>query len=162
MHEFIIANLLFHVAAGTTLMLLAAGMDPNAKSAKGDTPLTLASFNRFTTPGLVEALNLLIDKGVPVDGKRTDGNTPLHLAVHAGNVAVARYLVNRGARADLHGPTGMTPVSEAIYQRNTRMIEMFIELKAGLNAKADGVSLAEFARKNGQPDIAALLDKASK
>ncbi|MBK7115500.1 MAG: hypothetical protein IPH71_05625 [Proteobacteria bacterium] len=25
MHEFIIANLLFHVAAGTTLMLLAAG-----------------------------------------------------------------------------------------------------------------------------------------
>ncbi|KAJ4859870.1 ankyrin repeats (3 copies) domain-containing protein [Trichoderma breve] len=46
---------------------------------------------------LISVLQLLVKAGVPVDSKNRDGYTPLAVAVHRGNEAAAKYLIECGA-----------------------------------------------------------------
>ena len=77
--------------------LLEHGADPNliwAESA--DAPLHLAA-RRWDVP----VVQLLVQHGAELDLRNTEGRTPYAVAVLAGNEAIARWLLDRGANGEL-------------------------------------------------------------
>jgi ankyrin repeat protein len=71
-----------------------------------------------------------------------------------------RYLLSRGARADIPSAEGLTPPAWAIVRNDRESLEIFIEKKAGLDAKVHGRSLVEIAEGNGRRELADMLRKA--
>jgi ankyrin repeat protein len=51
----------------------------------------------------ISVAQILVEWGAPVNKANAKGLTPLGVALHHGNDAVARYLLSRGARGDVYG-----------------------------------------------------------
>jgi ankyrin repeat protein len=66
-----------------------------------------------TPEGAIEALTLLLDRGMDVDAFNTAGNAALHGAVGRGD-EVVRFLASRGAKLDLKNKAGFTPLDLAL------------------------------------------------
>jgi len=101
----------------------------------------------------------LVDRGVPVDIESPYGSA-LNRAVVAGQAEIVRYLLAKGARADRRTPNGLTLPAVAIRLGNKAVLKAFLDARAGLDAKIGELSLAEFAEKNHQPEMAAMLRAA--
>jgi ankyrin repeat protein len=70
---------------------------------------------RIVTPneqGAIEAVTLLLDRGMDVDAFTSAGNTPLHAAVGRGE-GVVKLLASRGATLTLKNKAGLTPLDIA-------------------------------------------------
>jgi ankyrin repeat protein len=65
-----------------------------------------------TPEGAIEALKLLLDRGLDVDAFNNTGNTALHSAVNRGD-AVVKFLASRGATLTLKNKAGFTPLDLA-------------------------------------------------
>ena len=78
------------------MTLLTNGADPRCVDPAGNTPLHYAALS--ATP-IVPAL--LCDAAAPLDAINRDGQSPLATACAAGNWALARFLLERGARIDV-------------------------------------------------------------
>jgi ankyrin repeat protein len=74
-------------------VLLQLGVDKDAKTVNGATPLHYAADN-----GHVEAMQLLVQLGVDKDAKGPKGFTPLQWAAGNGHVEVMRVLRSRDGR----------------------------------------------------------------
>lgn len=125
-------------------LLIAAGADINAQDDEGQTPLHLATHHP------AESTALLISVGADVNA-RTHSNsasgshcTPLHFAVLAGNLAVAKLLTSAGAKVDVTalkgerlnlpgefilegGENGLTPLDMAKQLGNQEMITLLAQ-----------------------------------
>jgi hypothetical protein len=66
-----------------------------------------------TPEGAIEALTLLLDRGMDVDAFNNAGNTALHAAVGRGD-AVVGFLASRGASLNLKNKAGFTPLDVAL------------------------------------------------
>jgi ankyrin repeat protein len=109
-------------------------------------------------PDRLKIAALLVDAGVPLDHQDSYKNTALGAAVFLGkSVELVRYLLSRGARADILMYQDLTPPALAIMQNDRKMLQAFIERKAGLDTKVQGHTLAEYARIQGHPELAELL-----
>jgi len=73
-------------------LLVAHGANVNARSETERTPLLVAA----SYPGTVDLLRLLLDRGADLRAKDQLGATALSLAVRSADVAVVRFLVERG------------------------------------------------------------------
>ncbi|RSL97661.1 hypothetical protein CDV31_012939 [Fusarium ambrosium] len=89
----------------------------------------------------VQLVKLLIDSGSKVNSLNSQGLTPLAVATKEGNVAVMRYLITRGARADIHIPHLGSLLHIACHQENVvdgkvylEMVQMLADAGADLNA----------------------------
>ena len=79
-------------SAGVVKLLLAAGADPNARSADGATPLMTAAAS-----GSVDAVRFLLDRGADVNAADTArGQTALMFAAAADRAPVVAELLARG------------------------------------------------------------------
>jgi ankyrin repeat protein len=110
-------------------VMLAKGLDVNLMSDTG-TPLMsmMAGGGRFgggfgaqpagyRFPGprsAADAAKLLIAAGADVNAQRPNGETALHLAAAAGNVAMIQLLTDNGARLDITTAAGFTPLDYAM------------------------------------------------
>jgi ankyrin repeat protein len=66
-----------------------------------------------TPEGAIEALTLLLDRGMDVDAFNNAGNTALHAAVGRGD-PVVKFLASRGASLNLKNKAGFTPLDVAL------------------------------------------------
>lgn len=93
--------------------LLESGVDINARTVQGTTPLMLAAF--YKRP---EFLAALIASGADVSARNRYGNTALINAALSGEAGMIRELLMAGADANARTVKGMTAlevVSEAAY-----------------------------------------------
>ncbi|NLB58727.1 MAG: ankyrin repeat domain-containing protein, partial [Gammaproteobacteria bacterium] len=88
----------WHGRPEAVMTLLANGADSRAADADGNTPMHHAA--RSSDPGVVA---LLRDAAAEIDVPNKEGLTPLGVACLAGNWRLARFLLERGARAHVDG-----------------------------------------------------------
>jgi ankyrin repeat protein len=108
-------------------VLLDYGVDVNAQSNSGYTPLHSRPFRYFNDPRFVR---LLLDHGAdPNIREREDGNTPLHLASQNGRTEIARLLVEHGASVEVQDNLGRTPLDVASWWRHDEIIKLLTEYR---------------------------------
>jgi ankyrin repeat protein len=106
-------------------LLLDAGANPNATLPDGTTVLMIAAGQGLGAPrgdgprikvptetGAVEAVTLLLDRGVPINATNNAGNTALHGSVSRGD-RVVKLLLDRGATL-VKNKAGFTPLDIAL------------------------------------------------
>ncbi|KAK1242982.1 hypothetical protein MKX08_005794 [Trichoderma sp. CBMAI-0020] len=100
---------------------------------------------RWEFPGDVQSSHLfylmiesLIDAGIPMDGGDVHGWAPLHYACRAGNVSMARLLLEKCASPDVQGLDGTAPIHVAARGGHLKMIEILVGFKADIDI-ADGM-----------------------
>ena len=108
-------------------------------------------------PDRIKAAKLLIDRGAPLEAKSAQGSTALSSAIGARDLEMVRYLLSRGAKVNGELWDGLTPTALAIMSGDREILRELIRKKIDLNAKISGLSLIEFAEKNGHPELADLL-----
>ena len=104
----------------------------NLKTATNDGATAL---HRAAECGDVDVLKLLVDKGADVDAQRRNpfgGQSPLASAVVFGHGAAVRYLLSKGAKANI-GDAGL---SRAVFQGNVEIVKALLE--AGVEVKNRG------------------------
>jgi ankyrin repeat protein len=131
--------------------------DINAKSARGNTALTLASAKGFT-----EVARILLDKGASVHDRTGEaalsGATPLILAASNGRSDLVKMLIERGADVDAARRDGHNALTLAAMNGRADVVEILLEAKADPNSvDSHGASALALASKNGHADVVRLL-----
>jgi ankyrin repeat protein len=111
-------------------------------------------------PDVAAALKL-VDAGVDVRARTSDGTTALHWAAHHGELALANRLLKRGADANARNDYGSTPMQEAAIRGDADMLAAL--LNAGAKADTvndDGESVLMTVARTGKVEAAKVLIKA--
>jgi Ankyrin repeats (many copies)/Ankyrin repeats (3 copies) len=93
-------------------VLVDYGVDVNAQSSEGSTPLLLRS-EGYPDGRDLGVLRFLIDHGADPNLRRHDGESPLHRASEHGRIEMARLLIEGGASVDMQDKQGRTPLDVA-------------------------------------------------
>src|SRR5207344_2343422 len=62
----------------------------------------------------LQAIELLVERGVDVNAFNTNGQTALHSAVSRGAPTIVKYLAEQGAKLDMKNKQGRTPLDIAL------------------------------------------------
>lgn len=127
----------------------------NAYSSDGFYPLGLAIFFGHTDTAMA-----LLNAGAEVNiaSKESMRVTPLHSAIAAGQIEIARELVRRGANVNARAEKNFTPLHEAAARGDMGLAILLVENRADMYAKTDdGKTPLDFAIESGQTAMAAYL-----
>lgn len=102
-------------------LLVAAGVDPNARQANGMTALMSAVFNNQ-----LDTAKALIEKGADVKLDAAGFNA-LSLAVEKGNKDMVKLLLAHGADPKARPGSGLSALEKAQQQQKTELIELLQE-----------------------------------
>jgi ankyrin repeat protein len=143
-------------------MLTELGADPEAHLGDGRTALMLAA-----AQGNLSSIRFLLDRGVPVDARDTQGETALMIAARTTTVTQAiRALVDGGADVNARRSDGMTALMLCARDTSsTRMLRVLLEVGADPTIRdADGNTAWFYLGQNdiivGSKTEAALRDAA--
>ena len=112
-------------------LLLAAGADPMATMPNKATALMFAaglgwrdgspaapSYDQGTPEEAIEAITLLLERGLELNAANDTGDTALHLAVtNRGAPEIVKFLISRGASLKAQNKRGQTPLAAAMASR---------------------------------------------
>lgn len=136
-------------------VLLAEGVDVNAKVSNGLTALMAASGN-----GHLEVVQALLAKGADVNAETSDGATALMFA-STRHIEIVQALLAKGADVNAKGIEGATALFLASYKGYIEVVQALIEKGADVNAKTNnGQTALDAATEGGHADVRALLVKA--
>lgn len=96
-------------AADTLRLFLHRGLDPNATSAHGITPLMLAAAGE--RPGALKTLDILLKAGADLAAQDASGRTALDWALTRGETKAAQKLRAAGAKSRYVTPAAPTPMA---------------------------------------------------
>lgn len=102
-------------------IMLKAGLNPNLKTAKGDTLLMLASYHNS-----LKTSSMLLEMGASVDEPNDRGQTPLAGVCFKGYMEMAKLLVGYGANIDRNNGLGMTPYGFAVMFGHSELAEFLL------------------------------------
>ncbi len=111
--------------------LLGKGVDPNAKTKLGDSPLHVAA-----KKDMPEIIRLLIAKGADVNSREHNGKTPLIEAASAGRSANAEVFLKAGADINARDENGYTALMWAAMRGFAEFVEVLLENGAEVNARS--------------------------
>lgn len=80
-----------------------------------------------------------------IDERIPDKSTALHLAVSSGHLAVANTLLLRGAKIHAENEKGWTPLHQAVYRGDQKIVELFLQ-----RAVEKGLDIANHQSKDGR------------
>ena len=135
---------------------LAKGIDINAKSSLGITPLASAILQDQT-----QIVAFLVQKGADVNVRNGKGETALHTAAFLGQYEVAELLVQKGADVNAKNEDGKTPISSTMADwGTTEFIASLLQLKLDRERVETGrAQIVELLRQHGaQTDFAGPVD----
>jgi len=161
-------------------LLIAKGVDVNARDNDGYTPLDWAIMNKLTETadllrkhggktseelfalfkaaedGNIEAAKQAIANGIDVNAEDDDGRTPLHRAAWRGHKEVVELLIANGADVNAKDGMGATPLHLAATKE---IVELLIAAGADVNAKDGWRDLTPLheAAGEGHKEVAELL-----
>ena len=111
--------------------------------------------------GHLEAVEILLKGGAPVDAPRDDGATPLYKACQDGKLEIVKLLLSKGAKVDQVDGNQMTALWVACHQGRTDLAKILLHAKADPLLKVQGWSpmmLAErLAREHGKVELLETL-----
>lgn len=145
-------------------LLIRAGADPDARDAKGWTPLHWAvEYNEVDFRPSVQVVAALIAGGADVNARDAEGRTPIMVCACNYDRVLARMLLEHGAdvkiasknlhfgihffglSSSFHKPRrpapppdtddGWTPLHEAVFHGDEQMTELLLEHRADVNAR---------------------------
>ena len=149
---------LLHMAADSNdpriaSALVAAGLDPNARTAKGSTPLHLAA-----QKAAHETAALLLDAGAEPDARDDAQRSPLHYAACQRTPETGRLLIERGADVNAGDERGLTPLHLAACKNAHETAAALLDAGANANAVAsNGYTPLHMAASRNALDSAKLL-----
>lgn len=141
--------------------LIESGADLNFRGYEGAHLLMVAAKNNDT-----ETVQMLIDKGFPVNKKSISGSTALIEAVNwvsRPNLDTVKILLKSGANPDVvinyDNSTGcFSPLIQAVQNRYSELISLLIEYKADINLPcANGDTPLAYAIRRYEPEIVKQL-----
>lgn len=104
-------------------ILLDRGADPTIRTRNNTTTLMAAAGLNWvdissigTEEASIEAITMLLDRGIDINATNDDGETAAHGAAQRGADKVLRFLFEHGAKIDVKNKEGRTPLDEAIGQ----------------------------------------------
>jgi ankyrin repeat protein len=155
-------NLLFEAARKGCVSaldsLLAAGASLQARDRMGNNALATAA-----RMGRLAFVKALLGAQQPADADQLDranvtGSTPLIQAVQANRAAVAKLLIEAGAKVDAVNRQGETALSVAAFNANDELAEMLLARKAAPDTTdATGKGVIVYAAARGAAHIVELL-----
>lgn len=107
-------------------------------------------------------LRFFLTDGADVDMRNEHGHTLLHKAILEGKLKAARFLLEAGADADLHGgQAGYSALHWTAYKQNAEMTRLVLEYTSQLE-RTDGQSMTplQLAAFMGARDVVAALAEA--
>ena len=119
----------WHGRPEAVMTLLANGADPLAADAEGNTPLHHAA--RSSDPGVAA---LLRDAGAELEALNNEGLSPLGVACGAGNWRLARFLLERGAKAEPAGGQPALLAAAAAEEDDAAGVQLLLRHKARIDA----------------------------
>lgn len=122
--------------------MLKAGLNPNLKTAKGDTLLMLASYHNS-----LETSSMLLEMGASVDEPNDRGQTPLAGVCFKGYIEMAKLLVQYGANIDRNNGLGMTPYGFAVMFGHHELAEFLLSKSQKSTFKKGALGALKFFSK---------------
>ena len=134
-------------------LFLRAGMNPDAASVYGWTPLMHAALSGHT-----RIARTLIHGGASVNAKGDEGFTALSLAVGSGHMKTVRLLIDTGADVKSKDSDGWTVLMYAAERGHGDMVSTLLDKGAEVNvANNDGDTALTLAERKGHSQIAEML-----
>jgi ankyrin repeat protein len=115
--------------------------------------------NYFASEGMTESVNrMLLIKGIEIESKSKNGNTPLMNAAFNGHVDVCKLLLDHGAKIESKDDIGFTPLYCACQEGHLSVISLLIDRGADLEARSNmGNTPLNIAALRGHFEICKLL-----
>ena len=127
----------------TVKELIEKGVNPNAQTKDGTSPLHIAAKKDGT-----EITNLLIARGADVNSKDRNGMTVLMAAAFEGQGPNAEVLLSAGADINAMDDKGFTALMWATFKGFPEVVEILLEFGAEVNAKSkDGRTALWFSKR---------------
>ena len=128
-----------HKIVQTVKALLDGGADVNLEDDDGTSPL-LAAVGKVGRQWQQEVIKLLLEKKAIVDHKNKKGNYALQSAVSTGDIAVARLLLERGAKTDMKDGEGrslLMDVCNNILSTSTavQMVRLLLDCRVSISIR---------------------------
>lgn len=132
-----------------------AGSPPTPASA----PLPAADIYQAAKKGDLATVTKLVEAKPELRDARNDmGATALHFAANNGQLEVVRYLLEKGADANIVDKMGVTPLLVAITHRQAEIARALLEKGANVSIPGpQGLSLLHIAVMSGQPEVLAMI-----
>lgn len=142
--------------------LLAAGGRIDVSDSRGNTPLhSLAAVVQAEQSGhRADMAQLLIGRGLAVDGRNTHSETPLHLAVIGEDATLVKALLDAGANLSALDNVGRSALHRAAWWGHVPNLKLLIAAGAKLDAQdAAGNTPLHLAWRADKEEAAHLLER---